>query len=100
MEYAFEPSGTDLLIRITGRMTHADYRGFRDILGQVNTRQPERLVFDLKSVEFIDSSALGMMLIVRDAVVQQQRSVVLRGASGQVENLIHIGKLHKYFTVD
>ncbi len=100
MEYAFESNAGNLWIPLKGRMTHADYKGFREILGRINDDRPSRVIFDLRQVEFVDSSALGMLLIVRDAAVQQQRAVCLKGASGQVEKLIQIGKLHKYFEVE
>jgi anti-anti-sigma factor len=100
MEHTFDAGGGGLAIRISGRMTHADYKGFRDILAHINQDKPSRIVFDLTRVEFVDSSALGMLLIVRDAAVQDSREVVLQGATGQVLKLIDIGKLRKYFTVE
>ena len=99
MEYACETKGNDFHIQVSGRMTHADHRGFRGILAGINEAAVSRIVFDLGHAEFMDSSALGMLLIVRDAAVQQQRQVVLKGAHGQVEKLIAIGKLHKYFEI-
>jgi len=99
MQYAFDSLGGTLQIRVTGRMTHADHKGFREILGRINEADAQRVVFDLTAVEFLDSSALGMLLIVRDASVQQKRAIVLKGASGQVENLMKIAKLHKYFEI-
>ncbi|MGE5502871.1 MAG: STAS domain-containing protein [Actinomycetota bacterium] len=100
MNYAAETHGDVLDIRVGGRMTHADYREFREILGHINEGKPARVVFDLHGVEFVDSSALGMLLIVRDSAVQAGREIVLKGASGQVEKLIHVGKLSRYFTVE
>lgn len=100
MEYGVETRPDGLSVHITGRMTHADYKGFRHILQAINEHEAPRIVFDLGAVEFVDSSALGMLLIVRDAAVQQKRDVVLKGATGQVEKLITIGKLHKYFIVE
>ena len=100
MEYACETKGNEFYIQVNGRMTHADHRGFRGILASINENDVERIVFDLAHAEFMDSSALGMLLIVRDAAVQQRRVVVLKGASGQVGKLISIGKLHKYFEID
>ncbi len=100
MDYAFESNAGSLWIRLKGRMTHADYKGFREILGRINDDRPSRAVFDLRQVDFVDSSALGMLLIVRDAAVQQQRNVCLKGATGQVEKLVQIGKLHKYFELE
>jgi anti-anti-sigma factor len=99
MEYACETHGNEFHVQVSGRMTHADHRGFRGILNTINEAASSRIVFDLGKAEFLDSSALGMLLIVRDAAVQQERVVVLKGASGQVEKLIAIGKLHKYFEI-
>jgi HptB-dependent secretion and biofilm anti anti-sigma factor len=100
MEHDFEFRDGCLTFRVSGRMTHKDHKAFRDILGHINNGAAARVVFDLAKVEFMDSSALGMLLIVRDAVTQNQREVVLRGANGQVENLMKVAKLHKYFTVE
>lgn len=100
MQHVFETRDSSLIVQVSGRMTHADHRGFRDILGRINETNPARVVFDLGQVEFLDSSALGMLLIVRDAAVQQKRTIVLKGAGGQVEKLMKIAKLHKYFEVE
>ncbi len=100
MEHDFESRDGGLSIKVSGRMTHKDHKAFRDILGQINNAGSARVQFDLSRVEFMDSSALGMLLIVRDAAVQQNRDVVLKGATGQVETLMKVAKLHKYFTVE
>lgn len=99
MEYSCASHDSGLSVHIQGRMTHSDYKGFREILQQINEAAPNRIVFDLTNVEFVDSSALGMLLIVRDAAHQQQRVVVLKGSSGQVAKLISVSKLHKYFEI-
>ncbi len=100
MQHSFNQAGDILQVLIEGRMTHADHRQFRDILARVNETQPRRVVFDLSHVDFVDSSALGMLLIVRDACVQQSRTIVLKNPTGQVEKLTKIAKLHKYFEVE
>ncbi len=99
MDYAFEGGTQALTVQVAGRMTHSDYKGFRDILARITSERPACTVFDLSRVEFVDSSALGMLLIVRDAAQQSQTELVLKGASGQVAKLISISKLHKYFTL-
>jgi HptB-dependent secretion and biofilm anti anti-sigma factor len=100
MEHVFDSRDAGLTIKVGGRMTHKDHKAFRDILAKINEAKTATVVFDLSGVEFMDSSALGMLLIVRDAAVQQRRDVVLKGATGQVENLMKVAKLHKYFTVE
>ena len=100
MDYAFDVESGGLAVRLEGRMTHGDYKGFRCILARINEDKPPRVVFDLDRVSFVDSSALGMLLIIRDAAVQDKRDVVLKGANGQVQTLINVGKLDKYFTIE
>ena len=100
MDYVFDVGSGSFSILLEGRMTHGDYKGFREILARINADKPGRVLFDLQKVSFIDSSALGMLLIIRDAVVQEKRDVVLKGASGQVQTLINIGKLDKYFIIE
>ncbi|EME71573.1 anti-sigma-factor antagonist [Paramagnetospirillum caucaseum] len=100
MEHEFESRDGGLTIKVSGRMTHKDHKAFRDILSHIGNAGTARVRFDLSRVEFMDSSALGMLLIVRDAAVQQSRDVILKGATGQVENLMKVAKLHKYFTVE
>ena len=99
MDYAFDVGSGGLLVLLDGRMTHKDYKGFRAILAKINEDKPVRVVFDLTKVSFVDSSALGMLLIIRDAAIQDKREVVLKGATGQVETLIKVGKLDKYFSI-
>lgn len=100
MEHDFDSRDGGLTIKVSGRMTHKDHKAFRDILGHINSAGTPKVRFDLSRVEFMDSSALGMLLIVRDAATQQNREVVLKGATGQVETLMKVAKLHKYFTVE
>lgn len=100
MDYAFDLGSGGLSILLDGRMTHGDYKGFRSILAKINEDKPQRVVFDLRNVSFVDSSALGMLLIIRDAAVQDKREVVLKGATGQVQTLINVGKLDKYFGIE
>lgn len=100
MQHSFNLHDTSLTVQISGRMTHADHKSFREILGRVNETNPRRVVFDLAKVEFLDSSALGMLLIVRDACVQGNRTIVLKNVTGQVEKLTKIAKLNKYFEIE
>lgn len=100
MDFAFEVGSGGLVVLLDGRMTHKDYKDFRTILAKINEDKPVRVVFDLTKVSFVDSSALGMLLIIRDAAMQDKREVVLKGATGQVETLISVGKLDKYFSIE
>ncbi len=40
MDYGFDAGGDCLTVVLDGRMTHADYKGFREILARVNQDKP------------------------------------------------------------
>lgn len=100
MESKMQMVGGDLVFVLTGRMTFKDHKLFRDILNEVAKNVYQRAVFDLNSLEFIDSFGVGMLLIVKDAAENRSKSVILRRPQGQVEHMVQIAKLAKLFTVE
>jgi len=100
MHFSAENAGRTLTLHVSGRMTHSDYKEFDTIRQMVDEGGPSRIVFDLSGVDFMDSSALGMLLIVRDNAMKASRTVVLQHAHGAVAKLLQIGKLHNYFEVE
>lgn len=78
---------------IAGRFTFDDHAEFRDairsVLGKAKT-----LNLDLSDVTYLDSAALGMMLIAKDQIPKVQ----IAGARGQVLTALNIANFGKLFT--
>ncbi|MBL8382305.1 MAG: STAS domain-containing protein [Burkholderiales bacterium] len=53
--------------------------------------------FDLSAVTRIDSAALGMLLLVRDAAAVAQKRVSLRCQPGTVRDIIDVARLEARF---
>lgn len=100
MESKMQTVGPDLVFTLTGRMTFKDHKLFREILQDVAKGTFQRIVFDLNHLEFIDSFGVGMLLIVKDAAENRNKTVVLRKPQGQVEHMVQIAKLAKLFTME
>ena len=58
-----------------------------------------RLVLDLTSVDFIDSSGLSVLVSTLKAVQDKEGKVVLLNPSDEVRSLIELTRLHQVFDI-
>lgn len=86
-------------VRLSGRFDFNAHREFRSAYEPVMADPDVRLIsIDLAAVEYLDSSALGMLLMLRDKAGAANKSLVLthvRGAVKQVLDIANFGKLFK-----
>lgn len=54
---------------------------------------------DLKEVDYMDSSGLGVLVAIQKRARQQGGEVVLVGANGPVKEIIELTRLNKIFTM-
>ena len=57
------------------------------------------LKVDLENVAYLDSSALGMLLMLRDKARTASRTVVLSQAKGSVRQVLEIANFAKLFSI-
>lgn len=57
------------------------------------------IVLDLSAVEYMDSSALGMLLLLKEKARVVGKNVVLRGAQGFVRELLASMKFESLFSM-
>jgi HptB-dependent secretion and biofilm anti anti-sigma factor len=102
MTIRINQSGEAAVVALSGRFTFAFHSSFRDVL----TNQVEqiahggKIIFDLGAVEFVDSAALGMLLLAREAVLRRAGTIVLRNAKGQVQRMLEVARLNLLFTIE
>lgn len=100
MEIREEKSGDTVTYHLKGRFTYSDHTSFRGILAAIGTSGTRRIVFDFAPLEFIDSAGMGMLLLVNDTARKAGVSLVLKGATGQVERLFAGQKFAALFTLE
>ncbi len=88
-------------IQLSGRFDFNSHREFRDAvdraLGSPGTTE---VAVDLGNVAYLDSSALGMLLMLRDKARHAQREIRLRHCSAQVRQVLDIANFGKLFRID
>jgi HptB-dependent secretion and biofilm anti anti-sigma factor len=89
-----------VVIRLEGRFDFSAHREFREAVDSALKEGGGReLVVDLAGVEYLDSSALGMLLMLRDRARGGGRSVSLANGRGAVKQVLEIANFNKLFTV-
>jgi anti-anti-sigma factor len=95
-------SGGDTVVTLAGRFTFSAHTAFRDVLvNHVEAMDSGgRVTFDLAGVEFVDSAALGMLLLAREAARRRSGGITIRGASGQVRRMLDISRFETLFIIE
>ena len=85
-------------IQLSGRFDFNSHREFRDAvdraLGSPGTTE---VAVDLGNVAYLDSSALGMLLMLRDKAKAAGKTVTLVNLHGAVKQVIEIANFGKLF---
>jgi HptB-dependent secretion and biofilm anti anti-sigma factor len=90
--------GNQLTIAIKGRFDFAKHQEFRAAY-EKNDPKPESVVVDLKEATYIDSSALGMLLLLRDHVGGDDAQIQVINSSNDVRKTLTISNFNKLFDI-
>ena len=86
-------------IQLKGRFVFQMHREFSAALGDALRPDGAELVIDLADVSYIDSAALGMLLIARTRALESGKRVAIEGATGDVLQVLHIANFEKLFEI-
>lgn len=86
-------------IALQGRFDFNSHREFRDAVDRAINEGASEIQVDLAGVDYLDSSALGMLLVLRDKAKGTGKTVVLANARGAVRQVIDIANFGKLFTL-
>jgi anti-anti-sigma factor len=87
-----------LTISVKGRFDFGRHQEFRESYERLNDR-PESVVVDLKEATYLDSSALGMLLLLRDHAGGDDADVRVINCSPDVGKILAISNFHKLFEI-
>ena len=85
-------------VRLQGRFDFSVHRSFREAFkSALDNAAVKEIQVDLGAVEYIDSSALGMLLLSRENAAAVGKTVALARAAGPVKQVLDIANFHKLF---
>ena len=88
------------VIKLTGRFdfnTHREFRAaYEPFIADAAIRS---VTVDFSGVDYLDSSALGMLLMLRDKLGGANKEVALAGVRGNVKQVLDIANFGKLFQI-
>lgn len=87
-------------IRLQGRFDFNAHREFREAVDTaLADATAQAISVDMGGVEYLDSSALGMLLMLRDKAKVTGKSISLVNCRGVVKQVLDIANFGKLFTM-
>ena len=90
--------GQELTIAIQGRFDFGAHQAFRDAYERVDGT-PKRYQVDLQGTTYLDSSALGMLLLLRDHAGGDHAQIRLLNCNGDVRKILAISNFEQLFQI-
>ena len=85
-------------MKISGKFDFSLHNDFRKAYKDVSINAGQYAV-DLSGTEYLDSSALGMLLLLKEHADSQSSTVRLFGFSDEIKEIITIASFDKIFTL-
>jgi anti-sigma B factor antagonist len=93
-----EAIGDAYVVRLGGELDLYNANQVLDALGNVCNDSPDRIVVDLAQVEFIDSTALAVLIEAR-TMLENRRAFILAAPGLETRRALQISGLDRHFAV-
>lgn len=90
--------GRELVIRVKGRFDFSTHQDFRNAYEQL-AQAPSSYVVDLHDATYLDSSALGMLLLLRDHAGGDSGRVRIVNCNADVRKILTISNFEQLFCI-
>lgn len=88
-----------LEVIISGRFDFSIHQNFRKVTQQTGAGV-KSIIIDLSDTDYMDSSALGMLLVLRDKVDENKDAITIKNPKAEVRKILEIANFDRLFTLD
>jgi anti-sigma B factor antagonist len=93
-----ERQGDACVVKLAGELDLYNAKQVREALAEAASDSPQRVVVDLGEVEFIDSTALGVLIEARTRL-NNRRAFLLAAPGLETRRALEISGLDRHFSV-
>lgn len=94
-----EPLAGELRIHIEGRFDFTSHQEFREAYEQKMQRFG-RYVVEMRQTTYLDSSALGMLLLLRDHAGGDDAQIQIMNCNPDVRRILNISNFEQLFAIE
>ncbi len=100
MEIRQIKSGNQATLALSGRFDFNVHREFKEAyMALLNEAAVQVIEISLAGVDYLDSSALGMLLMLRERAQAAGKQISLSNPNSMVMQVLDIANFHKLFTI-
>lgn len=100
MQISKNIAGSKATLGLEGRFDFHAHREFRSAYEEMlETQSVSEIEINFTAVDYLDSSALGMLLLLREKAESRTKSVVLCGLQGTAKQVLDIANFGKLFAI-
>jgi anti-anti-sigma factor len=92
--------GKLIYINIKGRFDYTLSQDFRNAYRHVPAHEGMSFHVDLSNTDYMDSSALGMMLLLREHAKCRGGSVTIKHPSEPIDKILKVANFEQLFTIN
>ena len=82
-------------LKLEGGFTYTQRKLFQDTLKNLSAKNVEHIILDLAHVTFLDSAALGLLMITHRQLLADKRKLSLAYPQATVRQIIELANLQK-----
>ncbi|NOU50693.1 STAS domain-containing protein [Pseudoalteromonas sp. JBTF-M23] len=91
--------GKTLTIQIRGKFDFNLVQSFRQAYADIDP-ETEKVVVDLRETDYMDSSALGMLLNMKKTLAETIDTIQIANCRPQLKKILQISRFDKKFDID
>lgn len=95
MKITKEVNNRKVTLKLEGNFTYTQRKPFQEMLKSVAVDGVDQIVIDLSQVAFLDSAALGLLMISHRQLQAEKRTLSLAYPQPTVRQIIELANLHK-----
>ena len=82
-------------LKLEGGFTYTQRKLFQETIKNLSSKNVEHIIIDLAQVAFLDSAALGLLMITHRQLLADKRKLSLAYPQATVRQIIELANLHK-----
>ncbi len=100
MTFTQQINASGAVMALQGAFTFKDHHSFRALLDSLKNVAGRNHVLDLSGVDFLDSAALGMLLVADDETRSRGCHLTLQRPSSQIARLLELASMDTLFKIE
>lgn len=99
IKHRYEEGVAVLMVR--GRFDFSQYSTFKEEQARfLDKDSVQAIVLDFSQLDYLDSAALGILLVLLDSAKERGQSVSIRGATGVVREILDVAHFERMFVIE